>query len=555
MTPRRPLFTGLLPLCHLLVALWTSVLSAQVRLPQEPNDVEQLIIYELNRARNNPARFAQENGLSVDLSGVAPQPPLAVNNALVGSASFHAEEMAAFDYFAHQSAVTGDFPNKVARDHGYVLPDFYLDGANNIESIAGGTFLVNAVDPLSLLIEDEGLDPPGHRIQLLAMASFFQTHREIGAGFGFNAAATLRNYYAIQTAVSPGRDQFLTGVVYNDANGNGRYDLGEGLGGVAVGNGVQMVSTNAAGGWSILVGPGTQTVTASGGGFSGLAAATVTVTSNNVEIDFVSGNQSGQVDFSATGQTVIVAAVLPGSRSVSVGTSATAFATIINAGQTMALGCGIAPLTSVSATFVYQATNPATNEVIGVANALVDIPAGATAQSFVFALTPTAPIPPTDVQLQFDCGNSGPAAVNPGLNTLLLSASSTPIPDIVALAATVNNDGIVRIPGATGTGVFAVATVNVGAGGAITVSADTGAATLPVNVAVCETNPATGACLTPVGSSVTRQIDANATPTFGIFVVGTGLVPFDPAANRIFVRFKDADGVTRGSTSVAVRTQ
>ncbi len=553
MSPRRPLLTSLL-LCHLLAGLWTSALWAQVRPPQEPSNLEQLIIYELNRARNNPVRFAQENNLPVDLSGVVPQPPLAVNNALVGSASFHAEEMATFNYFAHQSAVTGDFPNKMARDNGYVLPDFYPNTANNIESIAAGTFLVNAVGPLALLIEDEGLEPPGHRIQLLAMNSFFQTHREIGAGFAFNAAATFRNYYAIHTAVSPGNDQFLTGVAYNDANGNGRYDLGEGLGGVAVSDGIDTVSTNAAGGWSILVGPGTHTVTASGGGFGGVAAATVTVISKNVEIDFVSGNPSGQVDFSTPGQLAIVAAVLPGSRSVLVGAPATAFATIINAGLATAVGCGIAPLTSVSATFVYQATDPATNEVIGAANALVDIPAGA-AHSFVFALTPTAPFPPTDVQLQFDCGNSSPATVNPGLNTLLLSASSTPIPDIVALAATVNNDGIVRIPGATGVAVFAVATVNVGAGGVITVSADTGTAALPVSVAVCETNPATGACLTPVGSSVTTQIDANATPTFGIFVTGTGLVPFDPAANRIFVRFKDADGVTRGSTSVAVRTQ
>jgi len=42
---------------------------------------------------------------------------------------------------------------------------------------------------------------------------------------------------------------------------------------------------------------------------------------------------------------------------------------------------------------------------------------------------------------------------------------------LAPLAATLNNDGIVNIPGATGTGVFSVASVNVGGSGSITASA------------------------------------------------------------------------------------
>ena len=252
--------------------------------------------------------------------------------------------------------------------------------------------------------------------------------------------------------------------------------------------------------------------------------------------------------------TGVVAAVLPSSRSVQVNTPAAAFATVINAGQATATGCSIAPLTSVPASFVYQTTDPATNQVIGFPNTPADIAAGV-AQSFVFAITPTAPIPPTDVQFSFDCADTDPAPINVGLNTLLLSASNTPVPDIVALAVTLSNDGIVNIPGTNGAGAFAVATVNVGASGNITASADTGSASLPVVISLCQTNPVTGQCISAIGPGVTTQINANATPTFGIFVQGNGNVPFDPATNRIFVRLRDGGSVTRGSTSVAVRTQ
>ena len=250
----------------------------------------------------------------------------------------------------------------------------------------------------------------------------------------------------------------------------------------------------------------------------------------------------------------LVAAVLPSSRSVQVGTPATAFATIINTDSNTATGCAISPITSIPATFTFQTTNPATNQVTGPPNTPVDMPAGA-AQSFVFALTPTAPMAPTDVQLSFDCDNTDPALVIPGLNTLLFSASSTPTPDLMALAATLSGDGIVNIPGPNGTGVFALATVNMGAGDTITVLADTGGAILPVNIFICQTDPQSGACLSPPADSVTTMILSNETPTFGVFVAAAGDVAFVPEINRIFVRFKDSNNVTRGLTSVAVRTQ
>jgi probable HAF family extracellular repeat protein len=254
------------------------------------------------------------------------------------------------------------------------------------------------------------------------------------------------------------------------------------------------------------------------------------------------------------GPATLLAAVLPSSRSAQVGTPATAFATIINAGAVLATDCSFSPLTGMPAHFAYQATDPITNQPVGGPDTPVDIAAGA-AQSFILALTPTAPIAPTDVQFIFDCANTYPAPTYPGLNTLLFSASATPIPDIVALAATISGDGIVNIPGTTGTGVFAVATVNVGASGSITASADTGGVPLPVDISISETHPATGQCISAIGPSVPTVINATGTPTFAIFVTGRGHVAFDPAAHRLFVRFTDAGAVTRGSTSVAVRTQ
>jgi subtilase family serine protease len=250
----------------------------------------------------------------------------------------------------------------------------------------------------------------------------------------------------------------------------------------------------------------------------------------------------------------LVAAVLPASRSATVGNPVTAFATIINGGSGATPQCAIAPEGDLPLNFVYQTTNPATNGLIGTANTPVDIAAGQ-AQSFVIALTPTAAFAPVQVPFSFACSNVPPAPIVTGLNTLLLSSSTTPVPDIVALAGTASNDGILHIPGASAAGAFAVATVNVGAADTITATANTGSVQLPLSISLCETDPASGQCITTIGASAAVAIAANATPTFAIFGQASGAIPFDPANNRIVVQFTDSGGTVRGATSVAVETQ
>jgi hypothetical protein len=251
----------------------------------------------------------------------------------------------------------------------------------------------------------------------------------------------------------------------------------------------------------------------------------------------------------------LLSAVLPESRSAQPDGTVTAFATILNTGATTATSCSIAPASGPPATFVYQTTSPTTNALTGSPNTPVNITAEAS-QSFVIAFTPSAAIAPTNEAFIFTCTNMPAAPIVFGLNTLLLSASTTPTPDIIALGATLQNDGIVHVTnGSPPTGVFAVAIDNLGSSDTITVATNTGTATLPVTVTVCQTNPTTGGCLQTPSATVSTPVNSGATPTFGIFVSASGTVPFDPANNRIYVTFTDSTNTIRGETSVAVETQ
>jgi YVTN family beta-propeller protein len=276
-------------------------------------------------------------------------------------------------------------------------------------------------------------------------------------------------------------------------------------------------------------------------------------TASDTVIDTVSVDYG--VDYIALGAPGgLVASVLPSGRSVQTGSIATLFATLLNSSAVAAQNCRIALPASApgSLTMSYQATDPNTNAPVGSPDTPVSLAANGGSQSFLLSFSAGQEVAVSEQTLQFAClGLQQPAAI-PGVNTVDLRFSSQPTPDIVALAATPSGNGIVTIPESShGAAAFAVATVNLGAAGAVTVGTD---AATPLAATLCQTNPATAACLAPPATSVAVDVTAGATPTFSVFLSATAPIGLDPAANRLAVTFIDDSGDLLARTSVAVDT-
>jgi hypothetical protein len=248
----------------------------------QPAAVEQLFLEQLNDARANPAAYGASIG--VDLSGVAPAAPLAFNLELIQAARQHSQDMNVRAYFSH---VTPDGVDPGTR---ITQAGFAWTGWG--ESIAGGTAYPGPAEALAGLIEDAGVADLGHRRHLLAIDAIYQNQNQVGIGIVQAGTGPLTNYFTIDTASAPvNNGPFLTGVVFNDASGDGKYKIGEGLAGVTITvAGVGSTTTFDSGGYTMAVGPGTYTVTASGAGLASPITRTVTVGGSNYRLNFAEGD-------------------------------------------------------------------------------------------------------------------------------------------------------------------------------------------------------------------------------------------------------------------------
>jgi sugar lactone lactonase YvrE len=301
----------------------------------------------------------------------------------------------------------------------------------------------------------------------------------------------------------------------------------------------------------ILAAGGFVTVNMLGSGFNAPEAVAVDGSGNVYVAD--TGNQ--EIKEILTTAPAIVASVLPGSRSVELGNPVSLFATMINSGTSALANCQIAlaGVPPAGLTLTYQTTNPATNAPTGKPNTPVSIPGNNGTQSFIVSFKGASAFSELAMPLDFSCSDAPPAASILGVDTVDLTLSSTPVPDIIAIAATETNNSIVELTN-SGVGAFAIASTNLGATAPITVSVDTGAASLPLAASVCQTNSSTGQCLAAPAPTVTLNYTAAATPTFSVFLQSSGTIAFAPASSRVFVRFEDASGGLHGSTSVAIES-
>lgn len=179
--------------------------------------------------------------------------PLAFNSHLNDAAARHSDWMATSDNFSH-TGEGGSRPNHRMLEAGYeALQAWGENIAGRLVSLPSG--YQDDVDRL----HDQFWNSPSHKSIMLD-----GNYREVGIGLAFDKFAWITEDFAKSGNV------FLTGLVYDDKDGDRFYDVGEGLGGIDItakaGDGsVYRTETWGSGGYNLDLDPGTYQVTFSGG--------------------------------------------------------------------------------------------------------------------------------------------------------------------------------------------------------------------------------------------------------------------------------------------------
>jgi hypothetical protein len=186
-----------------------------------PTGLEEEIRWRVNRGRfDSASENKTRNTTYTDVPASAG--PLAPNQSLTLSARHQSEDMAKNNLFQHATVPGSAYYNPVTQSQPWdrMTAEGYLwnRAAENIAAGYAGaetTYLA-------------WWNSAGHRENMYDPAL-----REIGNGYYYWAASTYGRYYTMDLG-SSGVTAFFTDTLFRDANGNGVYDSGEGLPGIAI---------------------------------------------------------------------------------------------------------------------------------------------------------------------------------------------------------------------------------------------------------------------------------------------------------------------------------
>ncbi|MDP3172914.1 MAG: CAP domain-containing protein [Phenylobacterium sp.] len=208
--------------------------------------------------------------------------PLTFDLNLDKAAELHSQWMIATDTFSH----TGDGGSSATQrmqSAGYTLSGSWATGENIAwASLRGAPGYQDEVD----LLHTNLMNSAGHRANILNA-----NYREVGIGFEVGEYQGWQGAFVTQDFGKSGTGLSITGVAFDDQDGDRFYDPGEGLGGLTVkavsSTGASFTtSTVASGGYDLTLSSGTYTLTFSGGGFTTVSKQ-VTVGSLNVKVDLI----------------------------------------------------------------------------------------------------------------------------------------------------------------------------------------------------------------------------------------------------------------------------
>lgn len=247
---------------------------------------EQYMLELINRARLDPLAEAARlgidlnEGLSPGYLGTHARQVFAHNDLLETAAIGHSQWMLSTDIFSHTGA-GGSTPYQRTTAAGYVS----TTAGENI-SWSGSTGPIN-LNTLIAEQHDSLFLSAGHRINLLN-----GNNREIGiaqeqgvftsGGYNYNTSMVTQNFSR------SGTNFFVTGVAYTDSNGDGFYSIGEARAGVTFTTSLGTTTTATAGGYSLLMTPGSA-VSVTGTVGATAFAVTLNTGNANAKLDIVNG--------------------------------------------------------------------------------------------------------------------------------------------------------------------------------------------------------------------------------------------------------------------------